>query len=554
MNAILGYTQILQRDAALPPEQRRQALETIEKSGDHLLRMINDILDLSKIEAGRAELHLVEFDLSALIADLASLFRLRCGQKGLTWKVKLPRRWQPESTGARRLPRLRGDAHKLRQVLINLLGNAVKFTESGSVTLQVEVADQCPGLEARDRKARDSEARSSVGNRESEISTQTSEKTGAMEAEEANLTPTKGRRGTDAFCLRFEVTDTGPGVPLETLARLFRPFEQGDLGREAGGAGLGLAIARGLVDLLGGELRVESSPGTGARFWFDLAFTVVAPRELLPQTEPLGRPLHVAAGCSVRALVVDDVAENREILATTLRLLGCECVLAAGGAEAVDLFRAERPDITFLDIRMPGMDGVEALRRLRDSVPETVGGGSRNAREGQPARPARFVAISASVLAHERRRYLDAGFDDFIGKPFRLERITQCLSELLPVRFETEVVEAAPSLESALPALPGELARRLEESAQAFLISDLKSACDTVERLGPAYLALVRQIRRCVLRYDMNGVLELFATVPREKSAGPAQTAIAVTATPPDLTLAPDLDRNLPPNPSRPSP
>jgi signal transduction histidine kinase/ligand-binding sensor domain-containing protein/CheY-like chemotaxis protein len=295
MNAILGYAQIL-ADQSLSDRQRR-SVETIEESGEHLMRLINDILDISKIEAGREELNPVAFDLAHLLHALGNMFDVRCRQKGLAWQFDEELEQTP----------VYGDEGKLRQVLINLLANAVKFTERGSVRLAVT------------------------------------------------------NPGPDQY--HFAVIDTGPGVPTDRQEAIFEPFQQDTSGVILGGTGLGLAIARRHVQLMGGDLQVISADGDGAQFSF--AITLPATQRTLenPDNEWRGA-LRLQPGSSVRVLIVDDVETNRDILAQILERVGVEFDVAASGAQALQLAAAQPPDLVLMDIRMPEMDGVEARARL----------------------------------------------------------------------------------------------------------------------------------------------------------------------------------------------
>ncbi len=297
MNAILGYAQILLRDAALHPFQR-DALTTIANSCDHLLRLINEILDLSKIDAGRMELTPTDFDLAALVRELTAMFQHPCEEKQLGLRV--------EGLDAGVPTVVRGDEGKLRQVLINLLGNAVKFTERGRVTLRLNTGEG------------------------------------------------------DAW--QFEVSDTGPGISPDAQRVIFKAFQQGPGARPHGGTGLGLTIARRQVELMGGSLGVRSEPGAGSNFFFTLVLPDARGTGQASARTPRVRRL--AAGSKVRTLVVDDIRENREVLSTMLAGIGCEVVLAENGRQALEAVAASRPGIVFMDMRMPEIDGVEATRRL----------------------------------------------------------------------------------------------------------------------------------------------------------------------------------------------
>ncbi|MDA1277518.1 MAG: response regulator [Verrucomicrobia bacterium] len=471
LNAVLGYAQILQQDRSLGTDQRQSAA-TIERSGSHLLSLINEILDLSKIEAGKMELSEKDFDLRELIRSLSEMFELRCRQKGLEWRVE----WglaaenaesaelttqesrpqfttdhtdstddgktgnssdpcpsvtsvvNPSDPSLRSLRslrltsdpplRVRGDEVKLRQALINLLGNAVKFTDAGRVTLRVQTHVVPPSGGIAGTHLLPAPA------------------AGEM-IERTDVAPAEA--GTT--CFTFSVIDTGQGIPAEVREKIFEPFTQGEQGRQHGGTGLGLAIARRQIELMGGELRLDSEPGRGSRFFFSLSFAPASTREH-ESAAVLSKPARrMRTGPRVRALVADDVAENRDILRRVLGALGVEVTVVEDGEQALqelgkdrsadDLVRAPY-DIAFLDIRMPGMTGYQVVQRILA--------------EGGPNR-ARLVAVSASVLKHEQESYADAGFDGFVPKPYRFEQIRECLEKHLGVTFED--VDAASETKQA---------------------------------------------------------------------------------------------------------
>ncbi|BAL27192.1 PAS/PAC sensor hybrid histidine kinase (plasmid) [Azoarcus sp. KH32C] len=304
LNAILGYAQILRRDKALS-ERAAAGLVTIQSSGEHLLMLINDVLDLAKVEAGRLELAVGIVNLSAFLAVIADILRVKAEQKSLLFRSDL----SAELPAA-----VRVDEGRLRQVLLNLLINAVKFTDRGEVCLHV----QC-------------------------------------------LARTEAQAH-----LRFEILDTGIGIAPQHMERLFQPFEQmGEVERRAGGTGLGLAISRQLVRLMGGEIQVESRLGEGSRFWFELELPVER-AAALPQ---VARAVVGYAGPRRRLLVVDDVAANRAMLADLLEDLGFAVDEANDGLQALALAQAQPPDLILMDRVMPVLDGLEATRRLRQ-LPE----------------------------------------------------------------------------------------------------------------------------------------------------------------------------------------
>jgi two-component system sensor histidine kinase/response regulator len=297
LNAILGFVQILDRDRGLGPEQREH-LSIISRAGEHLLGLINDVLSVAKIEAGETELHPVDFELPRLLTGIREMFHLRAQARGLSLVF---------DHGSELPARVHGDEGKLRQVLINLLGNAVKFTEHGGVAL----------------RARYSEGRAA-----------------------------------------FEIEDTGPGIAADDLARLFEPFVQAASGKRAAeGTGLGLSISRDFVRMMGGELGVKSELGAGTRFAFEVPLPQArtsAPPQRLPPVLGL-EPDQPAQ----RILVVDNSHDNRRLLSHLLRAVGFDVREAIDGKEAVDVWRAWQPTFVWMDMRMPVMDGYEATRRIR---------------------------------------------------------------------------------------------------------------------------------------------------------------------------------------------
>jgi signal transduction histidine kinase len=353
MNAILGYAQILHRDPALRPSDR-DAMETIVASGNHLIGLIEDILDLSKIEAGKVELLCEDFDLAAMVQSAAAMFRQRCKEKNLTLRLEVP--------GGGEAVWVRGDCRRLRQVIINLLANAVKFTDEGQVAVRVQ------------------------SNRPGEY--------------------------------RFEISDTGIGIPRESLRAIFDPFLQAPAGMLRGGAGLGLAIARQLIELMGGDLAVASQPNVGSCFYFALGLdsprnAVAASGASADLSSPRRRQaVSLAPGRTVRTLVVDDVPANRAVLSDLLGQIGCQVASAGSGEQALHMIETAEPDqlaeLIFIDIMMPGLDGVATARRIRQCP-----GGDR----------LKLVATTAAAFSTERPAYLAAGFAELICKPIQCERV-----------------------------------------------------------------------------------------------------------------------------------
>jgi signal transduction histidine kinase/CheY-like chemotaxis protein len=304
MNAILGFSQLMLRDHDLT-ERQCQYLGTINRSGEHLLALINDILEMSKIEAGRTTLNLSTFDLPVLLKDLEMMFRVRTDEKKLSFSV--------EMIGD--VPQyIVSDINKLRQVFINVLGNAVKFTEQGGIGLRVRV----------------------------------------------------DRAGATEPFLQVEIEDTGPGISSEDQHKLFRHFEQTKTGQQAGtGTGLGLAISREFVRLMGGAITVNSQVGKGSVFLIQLPLKQGEAQAVQSKEAPRQVVKLQPGQAPCRVLIADDIEDNRQLLAQLLAEVGFEIRLATNGAEADQAFEEWRPQLILMDFRMPVMDGHEAIRRIR---------------------------------------------------------------------------------------------------------------------------------------------------------------------------------------------
>ncbi|KQT58655.1 histidine kinase [Methylobacterium sp. Leaf456] len=354
LNSILGYADLLLDRTDHGPEDRRR-LELIRVSGEALLTVVNDVLDVSKIEAGRLELDPVAFSLRDLIDDTVAIMRGGALKSGLTVEARIDPRL-PES--------LKGDADRLRQVLFNLLNNAVKFTPAGSVTLTVRAEG-----------------------------------------------PVRLPTGEAAESLRFEVQDTGIGIAEAQQDRLFKRFSQvdGSISRRFGGSGLGLAICRDLVTMMGGRIGVESREGAGSTFWFTLTLPLAQPRAApAPVPPPERAALPAPAKRGARLLLAEDVILNQELARAVLEARGYRLDIVGDGAKAVAALEAEGDDpyaLVLMDLQMPVMDGLTATRRIR-------------ALPGPMARVP-IVAMTANVLDEQVRELIEAGMDDHVGKPFK---------------------------------------------------------------------------------------------------------------------------------------
>lgn len=370
MNGILGMAQVLDsRD--MEEQERKECIRIVLSSGQTLLTLLNDILDLSKVEAGKLKLAPVEISPAQMLTDTVDLFAEAAHAKALSLIVES------------RLPADRlylGDPVRIRQMLSNLVSNALKFTESGEIRAEVCELEQMSA--------------------------------GAL--------------------LEFSVTDTGAGIPLEQQGTLFEKFSQVDDSntRKFGGSGLGLAIVRNLARLMNGDAGVTSSPGNGSRFWFTIRVPVVsAPTEGLMQTphsQSIAHPRTDSAGNLMgHALIVEDNAINRTVQETLLKRLGLTTQMVVDGQEAVDAITSGQAfDIILMDLQMPRLNGLEATKRVREWEIEN-----------QKA-PSRIIAITANAYEDDRRHCLEVGMDDFIAKPIIFPDLQRVLSKWLPSATE----------------------------------------------------------------------------------------------------------------------
>ncbi|NEP12727.1 MAG: response regulator [Symploca sp. SIO2C1] len=310
LNAILGFTQILQRDSSLTPQQQKY-LSTIRTSGNHLLTLINDILDLSKIEVGKMELYPHDLHFLNFLLGVTEICRIRAAKQGITFI------YQPSSELP---PTIHTDEKRLRQVLINLLSNAIKFTDTGSVIFQVSVINQEQQTNDRGQIAKSK--------------------------------------------IRFQIEDTGVGIAAEELDKIFEPFEQvGERNRKAEGTGLGLTITKKIISLMGSKLRVESTLGVGSTFWFDLELSQIS-ESIELGTVTYSKEIIGYQGDRKKILVVDNRFENRSALVNLLEPIGFEVQEASNGEEGLEQALNFQPDLMIIDLAMPVMDGFELTRRL----------------------------------------------------------------------------------------------------------------------------------------------------------------------------------------------
>ncbi|MFQ4146408.1 ATP-binding protein [Chlorogloeopsis sp. ULAP02] len=428
LNGILGYAQILLRSEPMT-DKGRKGINIIHQCGSHLLMLINDILDLAKIEAQKMELNPSDFHFPSFLQGIAEICRIRAEQKGIAFV------YQPDAD----LPTgIRGDEKRLRQVIINLLGNAIKFTEQGSVTFKVE-------------KIKSSEF--SVLSSHLEKSPQNSYK------------------------IRFQIQDTGVGMKPEQLEKIFLPFEQvGNAKTQAEGTGLGLAISQKIALLMGSILEVKSELGQGSTFWFDVE---------LPEAQNWAKSSRVVRhgtivgyqGVIRKVLVVDDRWENRSVLNSLLEPIGFDLVEAFNGQEGLDKAVIENPDLIVTDLVMPIMDGFEMLRHLRQL---------------SQFKDTPVIASSASVFEADQFKSVDAGANEFLPKPIEAESLLQLIQRYLKLEWvydtkaELVIAKATIANEMILETIKAPSVEVLQHLNQLIEMGDLDELVETVEKLKAA--------------------------------------------------------------------
>ena len=390
LNGILGYAQILQRSKTLT-EKEQKGVGIIYQCGSHLLTLIEDILDLSKIEARKMELHYAEIHFPSFLQSVAEMCRIRAEQKGLAFIY--------QSDG--NLPiGVCIDEKRLRQVLINLLGNAIKFTENGGVTFKIEV----------------------MGNGSSHSQAEPLNEGNENELNQLPITNSQ----LPITKIRFQIEDTGVGMTREQLEKIFLPFEQvGNSKKQSEGTGLGLAISQKIVSLMGSNLEVQSDPGKGSIFSFDLDLPLALNWAETSRVAQQGTIIGFE-GQKRKILVVDDRWENRSILVNLLEPIGFELVEAKNGAEGLEKAVEFQPDLIITDLVMPVMDGFEMLRRLRQ-----IGG----------LKDVVAIASSASVFDIDQHKSLDAGANEFLPKPLQAEKLLEMLRSHMELTWVYEARE-----------------------------------------------------------------------------------------------------------------
>jgi signal transduction histidine kinase/DNA-binding response OmpR family regulator len=463
LNAILGFAQLMERDTTLT-SRHRDSLAIINRSGEHLLNLINDVLEMSKIEAGRLVLSLEPVNLHRLLQTLQEMFQVRTQAKRLSLRFEL----------APDLPQcVLTDEGKLRQVLINLLSNAVKFTETGGITLRARAEQGNPG------------------------------------------------KFPMPYTLFFEVEDTGKGIASKEMGNLFQPFVQTTSGIEAReGTGLGLTISRQFVRLMGGDIYLISTVGKGSTFRFDIQVTLAEAKAVAP-TLTHGRVLQLAPDQpTYRILVVDDRPEGRDLIAQLLGTVGFETRTATNGQEAVQQWQQWHPHLIWMDMRMPVMDGYEATRQIREK--EARGRGISTHSLNPPLhQPTVIIALTASAFEEERASILAAGCDDFVRKPFREQVIFVKMAEYLGVQYAYEQNTNSQGLQKQtsrgdrknltsddLAVMPADWVTQLNQAA---LEVDADQILQLIEEIPATHLDLADGLTDLVSRFGFDEILELSA-------------------------------------------
>ncbi|MES9993485.1 MAG: response regulator [Candidatus Thiodiazotropha sp.] len=433
LNAILGFSSIVRKDPQLP-EKQRQNLDIINRSGEHLLTLINDVLEMAKIEAGGVSLSNVAFDLGDMVLDVTDMMQMRAKEKGLQLSIDQ----------SSKFPRyIVGDEHRLRQVLINLIGNAIKYTERGRVDVRL------------------------------------------------------GTKQNDRYDLLIEVEDSGPGIAPQDQPLIFKPFVQLGKNGVSKGTGLGLTITRQYVQMMGGNIHLESTLGKGSLFRIDLPLTEATEKEIYKTKQVrTGNVVGLAPGQEQkRILIVEDQADNQALLSYLMESVGLQIMVAENGKKGVELFQSWQPHLILMDRLMPVMDGEEATLRIRQ-LPQ-----------GQAVK---IVAVTASAFKEQRKQMLEAGMDDVVGKPYRADEIYACLSKQLDLKFQYEELEEfrdqAETLTAEMLSIVPEALRNELHNALVSLESDRID--QAIRQVGEHDQVLQRTLISLVERYNYPAILQ----------------------------------------------
>jgi len=486
LNAILGFTQLMQRDPSLSTDHQR-SVEIVNQSGEHLLKLINDVLEMSKIEAGRVTLNEAECDLHRLLHSLKNMLQLKARSKGLQLILDcdpmVPHR-------------IKTDENKLRQILINLLSNAVKFTERGRIILRVK--------------------------------TKPVEKERLQTNNEHNAVQSECSAFNTQFLI-FEVEDTGSGIAADELGDLFKAFKQTRSGQQSQeGTGLGLQISQRFVQLMGGEITVHSEPGKGSCFAFCIQVELAEAVSMATAIEfsPIDSASTTPRQSNHRILIVEDNTASRLLLNKILSGLGFEIQEAENGQAAIALWQKWQPHLIFMDMHMPILDGYKATQKIRELEQRCKDEEDEDTPLPIAPHPAihlqrhpstKIIALTASVFTEQRQESLTAGCDDFVRKPFRRKDLLEVLSKHLDVQYPDEVTEAiAPDLTPrkpnysldaiALSIMPAEWIAQLHfTAAQGSDVESLK----LIAQIPPEQTFLIKALNNLVEKYQFDQLIIL---------------------------------------------
>jgi|GEM_PF-3977451 len=443
LNAILGFSQLLRNEKNIDDKQRAN-LDIINYSGEHLLQLINDVLDISKIEAGKTHLEIANVDFNSLVNDIMEMMNIRAKQKGLQLLL--------DKTS--NIPQfIQSDASKIRQILINLLSNAIKFTQHGGVTLRLDAIDKNKGM----------------------------------------------------VTLKCEIEDTGQGIKAEDINRIFLPFEQLSEAIEQKGTGLGLAIIRQYVQLMGGDISVDSEFGRGSIFYFHIHVALGNQGQEEVQfnvKKKVRKVIGIVESHQIwRILIAEDQLENQLLLQQLLKQAGFQVRIAKDGQQAVDIFQNWQPHFIWMDRRMPHMDGLNATRHIRQ-LPE--------------GKNVKIATLTASVFLDQRKEVIAAGGDDFIRKPYRAEEIFDCMARHLNIHYiyeeDDEASEESQNAEKSvitpemIAAVPADLRETLREAADLLDINETKLIVTRIEAIQPE---LADRLNQLLAKFEFEKIVQL---------------------------------------------
>ncbi len=442
LNAILGYAQILRRNSQQLTKLQANGLATIQESGQHLLNLINDILDLARVEAGKLTLYPTDINLPLFLRVVTEIIRIKADEKSILFTYQA----MPDLPAS-----VKADEKRLRQVLLNLLGNAIKFTDHGEVALRVQKL--------------------------------------------ASSEPENGKEGV--VRLRFEVQDSGIGMSDAQLARLFQPFEQvSEVRRREGGTGLGLAISQQLIHLMGGQIQAQSQLGKGSLFWFELELPVVAVTLI---ALPAPQAIRDYEGPRKKVLIVDDVLQNRIMLMEALSSLGFSVWDAENGQECLDQLDSVKPDLIIMDVMMPVMNGWELAREIRN-LPAFA---------NTP-----LIIVTASATHEDEAKSYAAGANAFFPKPIELDLLLKAIGELLSLQWiheeasqETAAERGEEAGDFAIP--PQEEIEKLYQLARLGNMQHICAQADYLKELDPRYGAFAKQLRNLAENYQSKAIVAL---------------------------------------------